>query len=41
METTSGHFVIRKIFPARTNTPIVERVMPTFIIDLQSKKIMN
>jgi hypothetical protein len=38
METTSGHFVIRKIFPARAIAPIVRRAIPTFIMDLQSRK---
>ena len=37
-ETISGHFVIRNIFPARANAPIVRSAILTFIIDLQSRK---
>ena len=37
-ETISGHFVTRKIFPARAIMPIVRRAALIFIIDLQIKK---
>ena len=37
-ETINGHLVIRNIFPARANAPIVRSAILTFIIDLQSRK---
>jgi len=38
IESTIGHLAARNIFPARAIMPTVRREIPTFIIDLQSRK---